>query len=82
MTELQTALRETFETNGYDVAEVSVNRDRVRIVVLEGDASADDLEALTHEVLDPEETLGLNVTTETIDGQDVVGTVVSFRRRA
>lgn len=81
MDELETTLRDAFETNGYDVAEVSVNRDRVRVVVLEDDASAAELEEITHGVIDPEKTLGLNVTTETIDGQDAVGTVVSFRYR-
>lgn len=81
MSELETALRDAFEANDYDVAEVSVNRGRVRVVVFEGDASADDLESIVHEVVEPEAALGLNVGTETIDGQDVVGTVVSFRRR-
>lgn len=81
MSELQTALREAFEANEYEVAELSVNRDRVRVVVLEEDADPDELEAIVHEVVDSEETIGLNVSAESIDGQDVVGTAVSFRHR-
>lgn len=81
MSDVTAALRRVFEEHEYEVAEVSRNRDRVRVVVLDDEADQDELEALTHEVVDPADVLGLNVTTETIDGQDVVGTVVSFRLR-
>lgn len=81
MSELQAALREAFEADGHDVAEVSVNRDRVRVVVLEAEADPDELESIVHGVVDPGETMGMNVSAESVDGQDVVGTAVTFRRR-
>jgi len=74
-------LREAFEAAGYDVAEVSANRDRIRVAVLEETASGDDLRRITHEVVDESETLGLNVSTESEEAQEGVTTVVSFRYR-
>ena len=80
MEELTTALREAFEAAGYEVRETSVNRDRVRVVVLDPEASAEDLRGLTLNAIDEDEILGFNVTTESADNQDVA-TVVSFRHR-
>ncbi len=81
MEELKSELRAEFESQGYDVAEVSANRDRVRVAVLDEEASADDLRSITHTVVDESDVLGLNVTTEALDGQDDIATVVSFRYR-
>lgn len=82
MADLSEELRTAFESRGYDVGEVSVNRGRVRVALLERRAGADELVSTVHEVLDEGDVLGLNVSTEALDGGDAVGTVVSFRRRS
>ncbi|RXK48344.1 hypothetical protein [Halorientalis pallida] len=80
MSELQADLRAAFEDEGYDVDDVTVNRDQVRIVLLAEGESASDLEAITYSVVDEEDVLTMNVTTESVDGQGL-STVVSFRHR-
>jgi hypothetical protein len=80
MDELTAALREAFEDAGYEVSEVSVNRKKVRLAVLDPEASAGELRDITHEAVDADDILGLDVTTESADNQDVT-TVVSFRYR-
>lgn len=81
MEALKTSLRDAFEAQGYDIAELSVNRDRVRVAVLDPEASAEDLRSTTLAAVDEDDILGFDVTTETADGQDGVTTVVSFRYR-
>lgn len=81
MDEIETDLRQAFEAHGHDVGEVSVNRDRVRVTVLDETPDAADLKAIVYEVVPEGEVLGPNVTTETIDGQDAIGTVIAFRHR-
>lgn len=80
MEELTDALRAAFEEQ-YGLGEVSVNRNRVRVAVRDPEASAEELRAITHDVVDEDDVLGLNVTTESADGGDEVVTVVSFRYR-
>jgi hypothetical protein len=80
MSELQADLRTAFEDEGYDVDDVTVNRDQVRIVLLAEGESASDLEAITYDVVDEDDVLTMNVTTEQVDGQGL-STVVSFRHR-
>ena len=80
MDELTTGLRETFEGAGYELSEISRNRDTVRISVLDPEASADDLREITHEAVDENDILGFDVTTESADNKDVT-TVISFRYR-
>lgn len=81
MSELKNALREAFESEGYDVADVSINRDQVRVAIVDSGASGDALRSITHDVVDESDTLGLAVSTEAGDGQDGMTTVVSFRYR-
>ena len=81
MESLKTELEAAFESRGYDVAEVSANRDRVRVAVLDEGASAEDLRSITHSVVDESDVLGLDVSTEAGDSQEGVTTVVSFRYR-
>ena len=81
MSELHDELRTAFEDSGYDVGEVSRNRETVRVVVLDEDAEAVDLRSIATTVVDEDDVLALNVTTESVDGQDRMGTVVSFRHR-
>jgi hypothetical protein len=80
MSELQADLRAAFEDEGYDVDDVTVNRDQVRIVLLAEGESASDLEAVTYGVVDEDDVLTMNVTTESVDGQGL-STVVTFRHR-
>ena len=80
MSELQAELRAAFEDEGYDVDDVTVNRDQVRIALLTEGESANDLEAIDYGVVDEGDVLTMNVTTEQVDGQGL-STVVSFRHR-
>ena len=81
MSELQADLRAAFEDDGYDVDDVTVNRDQVRVVLLTEGESASDLEAITYGVVDEDDVLTMNVTTESVDGQGL-STVVTFRHRS
>ncbi|MHC3437798.1 hypothetical protein ACYJ1Y_06745 [Natrialbaceae archaeon A-gly3] len=74
-------LQEAFETQGYDVTNVTENRDRVNVSIREADAAADELREIVHDVVG-DGVLGLKVTNESVDGGEVLGTVVSFRSRA
>jgi hypothetical protein len=80
MDDLTAALTEAFEDAAYEVGETSTNRDRVRIAVLDPEASAEELREITHGVVDEDDVLGFNVTTESAEGQQV-RSVVSFRYR-
>lgn len=80
MEELKTALREAFEDDGYEVDEVSTNRDTVRISVRDSEASSENLREVTYGALDENDVLGFNVTTEST-ANDEINTVVSFRYR-
>lgn len=80
MEELKTALREAFEDDGYEVDEVSTNRDTVRISVRDSEASGENLREVTYGALDESDVLGFNVTTEST-ANDEINTVVSFRYR-
>ncbi len=81
MSELHDELRAAFEDSGYEVGEVSRNRETIRVVVLDEDAEAVDLRSIATDVVTEDDMLALNVTTESVDGQDRMGTVVSFRHR-
>lgn len=80
MEELTAELRKAFEREEYEIAELSTNRDKVRIAVRDGEASGEALRELTHEVLSADDVLGFNVTTEST-ANDEINTVVSFRYR-
>lgn len=80
MDELTAELRTAFEEAGYEVSETSVNRDQVRVSLLDPEASADDLRQVTLGVVDEEDILGFDVSTESLDNERV-STVVSFRYR-
>lgn len=81
MEELRTELRTAFEAAEYEVADVTTNRKQVRVEILDAEASAENLREITYGVVDENDTLGLNVSTESADSQDGVTTVVSFRYR-
>lgn len=81
MSDLGDDLRSSFEDADYDVASVSVNRDTVKVALVDEDAAASKLRAIVETALDSESVRGLDVTREAIDGRDRMGTVVSFRRR-
>lgn len=82
MSELPDDLRAAFENRGYDVGSASENRDQLRVTILEGGAPADELRSIVHDVVGEERVRGVNVSTETLEGQDVVSTVVSVRTRS
>ncbi|MEF8784895.1 MAG: hypothetical protein V5A45_03100 [Haloarculaceae archaeon] len=82
MSDVMEKLRTTFEDNGYEVGEVTTNRDRVRVALLTEGAQADQLREIVHGTVGESNVLGLNVTTESVEGQDAVRTVVSFRNRS
>ena len=80
MDDLKDDLRNAFEAEGYEVSETSRNRDRIRVALLDEGASADDLQSITLGVVDESDVLGFDVTTESLDDDDLT-TVVSFRYR-
>ena len=79
MSDLQAALREAFEAEGYDIAGTSANRSRYRVELL-GQQPAAELRTIASETLG-DGLVGLDVSTESVDGADGVRTVVSFRYR-
>jgi len=81
MKELADELEAAFESEGYDVSDVTINRKQLRLSLREEDASASDLQEITYSVVDEDDILGLDVTTESVEGTDDVTTVVSFRYR-
>ncbi|MEF8825755.1 MAG: hypothetical protein V5A34_03795 [Halapricum sp.] len=82
MDEQLQSLQDAFEDNDYDVLEVSRNRSQVRVVLGEGGAEAADLRSVTYEGIDEADVLGVNVTTESVEGQDGMNTVVTVRMRS
>lgn len=81
MSSVETDLEAAFESEGYDVADVSRNRRQVRVELLDDEASAEELRTIAYGVVDESDVLGLNVSTESAEDQDSVTTVVSFRYR-
>lgn len=83
MTDVEADLRETFEAEGHTVASVSVNRDTVRVAILDDSAGSEALRTVTEKALgDADAVRRFDVSTEAIDGRDQLGTVVSFRYAA
>lgn len=74
-------LRAAFESEGYDVADVTRNRRQVRVEILDDEASGEQLREITEDVIDEDDVLGLDVSTESSEGQDAMTTVVTFRYR-
>jgi uncharacterized protein YbjQ (UPF0145 family) len=81
MTDTVATIRDAFEHTDYDLGDVAVNRAQVRVPVLQKGADPDALRAVIEEALGADAVVGVNVSTETIDGEDGVGTVVSFQYR-
>ena len=81
MTDIHDALRDAFEHTEYDLGDVGVNRQQVRVPVLQEGADPDALRAVIEEALGADTVVGATVATETIDGEDTIGTVVSFQYR-
>lgn len=81
MEDLLNDLQSAFEREGYALEDVSHNRTQVRIVLQETGLAAEDLRATVTEIAGDDATLGINVTTESIEGQDDMRTVVTFRHR-
>ena len=81
MTDIPDALRDAFEHTEYDLGDVGVNRQQVRVSVLQEGANPDALRAVIEEALGADAVVAATVATETIDGEDTIGTVVSFQYR-
>jgi hypothetical protein len=81
MSELHDELRSAFEADGFEVDTVEQNRSRVRVSLLTDDADTETLRTIARETVGEEHLLGLDVTTDSPEGQDGVLTVVSFRHR-
>lgn len=82
MADIETDLETAFESEGYDVADVTRNRRQVRVEILDDEASAETLREITDDVVDEADVLGLDVSTESVEGRDAMTTVVSFRYRS
>ena len=78
MSDIADDLRDAFEAAGYEVAGVNRNRDRVRVELLDDRADAAALRDVTTDAVG-DGVVGLDVSTESIEGADGVRTVVSFR---
>ena len=78
MSDIVDKLRDAFEAAGYEVAGVNRNRDRVRVELLDDRADAAALREVTTDAVG-DGVVGLDVSTESMDGADGVRTVVSFR---
>ena len=78
MSDIADELRDAFEAAGYEVAGVNRNRDRVRVELLDDRPDAAALREVTRDAVG-DGVVGLDVSTESMDGADGVRTVVSFR---
>lgn len=81
MTDIAAEIRDAFEHTDYDLGDLGVNRRQVRVAVLQEGADPAALRAVIEEALGADTVVGLTVSTETIDGEDAIGTVVSFQHR-
>ncbi|GAB7092110.1 hypothetical protein JCM18237_23810 [Halorubrum luteum] len=81
MTDVEATLREAFEHTDYDLGDVGVNRNQVRVPVLQEGADPEALRAIVDEAVGEDAVFGLTVTTETVGRDDAIGTVVTFQFR-
>lgn len=81
MDDVEAALRAAFEHTDYDLGDVGVNRGTVRVPVLQEGADPEALEAIVDEAVGEEHVFGFTVTTETVGGDDAIGTVATFQHR-
>lgn len=80
MPDVETAVRDAFEEHGYEVADVSRNRDRHRVELVDERADAADLRSIVEDAAG-DGVVGIDVSTESLEGADGVRTVVAFRYR-
>jgi aspartokinase len=81
MSDLHDDLRSAFEAADLAVDSVQQNRSRIQIALLVDDADAEQLRSIVRETVGEDRALGLDVSTDSPEGQDGVSTVVSFRYR-
>lgn len=81
MSGLEADLRQAFEAAGFEVDGVSDNRGRISVSLRAESPAADELRRITEDACGAEAVLGFDVASEAIEGDDAVGTVVSFRHR-
>ncbi len=81
MSDVEATLRAAFEHTEYDLGDVGINRQTVRVPVRQEGADPKALEAIVDEAVGAENVFGLTVTTETVGADDAIGTVVTFQHR-
>lgn len=81
MADVRDRLRTAYEAADFDVVRVSENRGTIQIALRSEAADARTLRDLAQDVCGEAAVLGFDVTHETTEGDDAVGTVVSFRHR-
>lgn len=81
MTDLEAALRTAYESAGYTVDSVEDNRGQIRVSIQTTSPAVDEIRRITHDVCGDDAVLGFDVTSEALEGDDAVRTVVSFRHR-
>lgn len=82
MSTIDSTVKETFEAEGFDVAEVTENRGLIRVVLLTADADRDRLRSLADSAVADGRIVGFNVASESTEGSEEIATVVSFRYRS
>lgn len=82
MDEQLQSLQDAFEDNDYDVLEITRNRTQIRVVLRDEAAEAADVRSVTDEAIDEADLLGVNLTTESVEGQEGMNTVVTCRMRS
>lgn len=81
MATLEDDIRAAFEPTSYDVGDVGVNRQQVRVTVRQADAEPDALRAVVEEAVGADAIMTFDVSRETDDASDAVGTAVTVRLR-
>ena len=81
MSDVTDALVEAYELEGYAVDSVTDNRGRLRVRLRENRPDAEVLRRIARDVCGEDAVVGLDVTAESMAGDDAVLTVVSFRHR-
>jgi hypothetical protein len=81
MTDIEDDLRAAFAPTNYDVGGVAVNRQQVRVTILQEGVDPEALRAVVEEAVGADTNMTFHVRNETIEADDTVGTVLTIRRR-
>jgi len=81
MKEVLELLEAEYQDRGFNVANVSKNRSRVRIVLRDSETGVDELRSITYDVIDEGDVFGWDMTTEGNESGDSFQLVITFRYR-